>query len=69
MGIGPQKLGSPLKKSMRLGSLVSAVKNSTRLPNLKRAVRERDHYKIIYIKGVQAGKDFEELRKQDAVTG
>ena len=31
--------------------------------------RERGHYKILYIKGVQAGKDFEELRKQDAVTG
>ena len=45
MGIGPQKLGSPIKKSMRLGSLISSVKNSTRLPNLRRSVRERDHYK------------------------
>ena len=32
MSIGPQKLGSPFKKSMRhnrVNSLISAVKNST----------------------------------------
>jgi hypothetical protein len=45
MSIGPQKLGSPFKKSMRIGSLISAVKNSTSLPNLKRAVKQRDYYK------------------------
>tara|TARA_R110000796_G_scaffold157501_2_gene274159 strand:+ start:996 stop:1142 length:147 start_codon:yes stop_codon:yes gene_type:complete len=47
MGIGPQKLGSPFKRigSLRFRSLINATKNSSRLPDLKRAVKERDHYK------------------------